>query len=171
MQKPRVNERIKVPKVRVVGADGAQIGIIDTRDAIARARDAGLDLVEVAPVAEPPVCKIMDFGKYKYEEAKKERAAKKKAHAFHLKELTLRPKIEEHDYQVKLKHLRGFLIAHSKVKITLKFRGREMAHLDLGKKVLDRLVKDSEDVGSIEHPLKVEGRRMIVVLSPKVQKK
>lgn len=171
MEKPRVNERIRVPKVRVVGADGVQIGIIDTKDAMARAREAGLDLVEVAPAAEPPVCKIMDFGKYKYEEAKKERAAKRKAHAFHLKELTLRPKIEEHDYQVKLKHLRSFLTAHSKVKITLKFRGREMAHLDLGKKVLDRLVKDSEDLGSVEHPLKVEGKRMIIVLAPKMQKK
>lgn len=170
MHKPRVNERIKVPKVRVVGADGVQIGIIDTKEAIARAREEGLDLVEVAPVAEPPVCKIMDFGKYKYEEAKKERAAKKKAHAFHLKELTLRPKIEEHDYQVKLKHLRNFLTAHSKVKITMKFRGREMAHLDLGKKVLDRLIKESEDLGSIEHPLKVEGRHMVVVLAPRVHK-
>ncbi|MFQ5906448.1 MAG: translation initiation factor IF-3 [bacterium] len=171
MQKVRVNERIKVPKVRVVGADGVQIGIIDTREAIARAKEAGLDLVEVAPVAEPPVCKIMDYGKYKYEEAKKEKAAKKKAHAFHLKELTLRPKIEEHDYQVKLKHLRKFLSAHSRVKITVKFRGREMAHLELGKRVLDRLVHDCDELASVEQSVKVEGRHMVIVLAPKVQKK
>jgi translation initiation factor IF-3 len=167
----RVNERIKVPKVRVVGADGVQIGIVDTKEAIARARAEGLDLVEVAPVAEPPVCKIMDYGKYKYEESKKEKAAKKKAHSFQLKELTLRPKIEEHDYQVKLKNLRKFLTAHSKVKITVKFRGREMAHMELGKKVLDRLVKDSEDLGSVEQPVKVEGRHMVIVLNPKAHKK
>jgi len=171
LQKVRINERIKVPKVRVVGADGVQIGIIDTREAIAKAKEAGLDLVEVAPVAEPPVCKIMDYGKFKYEEAKKEKVAKKKAHSFHLKELTLRPKIEEHDYQVKLKHLRKFLSAHSRVKITVKFRGREMAHLELGKKVLDRFVKDSEDIGSIELALKVEGRHMVIVLAPSVHKK
>lgn len=171
MHNARVNERIKVPRVRVVGADGVQIGIVDTKEAIARARSEGLDLVEVAPVAEPPVCKIMDYGKYKYEEAKKEKAAKKKAHAFQLKEITLRPKIEEHDYQVKLKNLRKFLTAHSKVKITIKFRGREMAHLELGKKLLDKFLKDSEDLGAVEQPVKVEGRHMVVVLSPKVHKK
>jgi translation initiation factor IF-3 len=169
--KPRVNEEIRVPKVRVVGADGVQIGIIDTRDAVARAREVGLDLVEVAPVAKPPVCKIMDFGKYKYEEAKKEKAAKKKAHVFQMKELTIRPKIEEHDYQVKLKHLREFLVARSKVKITLKFRGREMAHIDLGKKVLDRMIQDSEEVGAVEQPLKVEGKQMVIVMTPKAHKK
>jgi translation initiation factor IF-3 len=167
----RVNERIKVPKVRVVGPDGVQVGIIDTKEAISRARAVGLDLVEVSPIADPPVCKIMDYGKYKYEESKKEKAAKRKAHAYQLKELTLRPKIEEHDYQVKLKNLRKFLTAHSKVKITVKFRGREMSHTELGKKVLDRLIKDSEDLGSVEQPVKIEGRHMIVVLNPKVHKK
>jgi translation initiation factor IF-3 len=151
----RVNERIKVPKVRVVGPDGVQVGIIDTKEAISRARAVGLDLVEVSPIADPPVCKIMDYGKYKYEESKKEKAAKRKAH----------------DYQVKLKNLRKFLTAHSKVKITVKFRGREMSHTELGKKVLDRLIKDSEDLGSVEQPVKIEGRHMIVVLNPKVHKK
>ncbi len=171
MHNARVNERIKVPKVRVVGPDGVQIGIIDTKEAISRARALGLDLVEVSPIADPPVCKIMDYGKYKYEESKKEKAAKKKAHTYQLKELTLRPKIEEHDYQVKLKNLRKFLTAHSKVKITVKFRGRELSHTELGKKVLDRLIKDSEDLGSIEQPVKIEGRHMIAVLNPKVHKK
>lgn len=132
-----------------------------------KAGDAGLDLVEVSPNVNPPVCKIMDYSRFKYEQEKKERETKKKQHVTHLKELKVGPKIEEHDYQVKLHHLQRFLKRGDKVKISMRFRGRQMQHIDLGRSILDRLIKDVADIGTEERPPKLEGRVMLVTLAPK----
>jgi translation initiation factor IF-3 len=166
-QRVRANERIRVPQVRVVDAEGAQIGIMDTRDALALAREKGLDLVEVSPTARPPVCRVMDFGKYKYEEAKKQRAAKRKQHSFQIKEVKLRPKIEGHDYSFKVANARKFLEQHHKVKLTIMFRGREMAHPELGERLLKRVMEDLVDHGVVEHAPRQEGRFLTTVVSPK----
>jgi len=163
----RVNERIRVPQVRLVGTDGELIGVLATREALAMAVEQGLDLVEVAAKSRPPVCRIMDFGKFKYEQSKKARKAKKKQHTMQLKEIKIRPKIEEHDYQFKLRHAREFLEHHDKVKVTLTYRGREMAHMELGTKILDKFVKDLSDLSNIEQHAKLEGRNMSLVLIPK----
>ncbi len=131
------------------------------------AREQDLDLVEVAPNASPPVCRIMDYGKYKYEQSKRAKEAKKHQHAIVVKEMKFRPKTEEHDYQFKLKHIRKFLAEGNKAKITVRFRGREMAHTELGRKVLDKLVQDTQDVATVEQQPKFEGRNMVLVLAPK----
>ena len=153
--------------MRVIGAEGGQIGILPLSDAIRQAKEEGLDLVEVAATAEPPVCRIMDFSRYKYEIEKQERAAKKKQHVVHLKEIKLKPNIEEHDYQVKLQHLKKFLERGDKSKVTLMFRGREMAHMDLGRKVLERIVQDLAGVGHVEKNPLLEGRFLSMVMAPK----
>ena len=163
---PRVNERIGVREVRVVGDDGEQLGILPTREALMRARELGLDLVEVAPTSRPPVCRIMDFGKYKYEKSKKEKAARKRQHQVVVKEIKMRPKIETHDYEFKKKHIVEFLEHGDKVKVTLQFRGREMAHTDLGRELLDQLTTDLEGVAKVEAPPRQEGRQMILLLTP-----
>jgi translation initiation factor IF-3 len=163
----RVNERIRVPQVRVIGADGEQIGILPTRDALLRAREIGLDLVEVSPNSAPPVCRIMDFGRYKYEQSKKARKARKRQHAMQVKEVKLRPKIEDHDYTFKVGNARKFLERHDKVKFTVTFRGRELAHVDLGRKILDRVVADLIDIGQIESAQKMEGRNLVLLMIPK----
>lgn len=163
----RINERIRVPQVRVIGADGEQVGILPTRDALMKARELGLDLVEVSPNSAPPVCRIMDFGRYKYEQSKKARKARKRQHAMQVKEVKLRPKIEDHDYGFKVEHARQFLAKHDKVKFTVTFRGREMAHIDLGRKLLDRVVTDLADIGQVEAPQRMEGRNLVLLMIPK----
>jgi len=153
--------------VRCIGADGSQMGVIPVDEALAAAEAAGLDLVEVAPMARPPVVKIMDYGKYKFEEAKAARAARKKQHVIQLKEVKFRPGIDDHDYDFKARHAREFLLEGNKVKATMMYRGRQMAHLEFGKAVLDRLATELADVGKIEMEAKLEGRNMTMVLAPK----
>ena len=163
----RINNRIRVREVRVVGEAGEQLGVLATAEAIKRAEEAGLDLVEVAPTAVPPVCRIMDYSKYKYEQEKREKEARKKQKVVHLKEIRLGPKIGEHDYQFKLRNLEEFLKRGDKVKITMMFKGREMAHVDLGRKILDRLSSDISQIGEIEEPARQEGRFINMVIRAK----
>jgi translation initiation factor IF-3 len=152
--------------VRLVGADGEQIGVIDTREALRQARDLDLDLVEVAPQADPPVCRIMDYGKFKYERDVRQKEARKKQSRTGLKEIKFRPKIDPHDYATKKGHVARFLKGGNKVKVTIMFRGREMAHTDLGRKILDRLVADLGETIVVESFPKQEGRNMIMVIGP-----
>jgi len=163
----RINDRIRVPQVRVVGADGAQIGLLSTREALEMARSAGLDLVEVSPTSRPPVCRIMDYGKFKYEANKRQRKAKKNQHVMRMKEVKLRPKVDDHDYTFKVKHAREFLGERDKVKFTVTFRGRELAHIDLGQKLVQRVIADLVDIGQVETPAKMEGRMLVMVMVPK----
>ena len=151
----------------MIGADSEQLGIMAVSEAIQLAQQAGLDLVEVAPTAAPPVCRIMDYNKYKYEQNKKEKEAKRKQHLIHLKEIKFRPKIEAHDYRFKVDHLREFIQRGDKVKVTLMFRGREMAHPELGHRVLDRIMQDAADIAQVEKPAIAEGRFVTMVLAPK----
>jgi translation initiation factor IF-3 len=159
------NEQIKVPKVRVVDENGKQIGIMPTRKALDLAREKGLDLVLVAPNADPPVARIMDYGKYKYQLTKKQKENKKKA--VQLKQMKFRLKIDEHDYQTKVRHIRRFLEEGHKVRVVVMFIGREMMFTDKGKEILERVIKDTEDLAVVESPPKVEGRDMWMVLKPK----
>jgi translation initiation factor IF-3 len=163
----RVNDRIRIPTVRVIGPDGEQVGILAIREALAYAQERQLDLVEVSPTARPPVCRVMDFGKFKYEQNKKLQKARKKQHVTHLKEVKLRPKIEEHDYLFKVNHGRRFLELHDKVKFTVTFRGREMAHTDSGFRLLERVVKDLEEVGQVENAARLEGRNLVLLMVPR----
>lgn len=163
----RINNRIRVREVRVVGEAGEQLGVLTTPDALKRAEEAGLDLVEVAPTAVPPVCRIMDYSKYKYEQEKREKEARKKQKVVHLKEIRLSPKIGEHDYQFKMRNLEDFLKRGDKVKVTMMFKGREMAHVDLGRKILDRLASEISQVGEIEEPARQEGRFINMVIRAK----
>ena len=149
-----------------MGADGAQIGVVDTREALRQARELDLDLVEVAPQADPPVCRIMDYGKFKYERDIKLKEARKKQSRTELKEIKFRPKIDPHDYGTKKGHVVRFLNGGNKVKVTIMFRGREMAHTDLGRKILDRLITDLADMVVVESNPKQEGRNMIMVIAP-----
>jgi translation initiation factor IF-3 len=161
-----LNERIRSPQVRLVGADGEQIGVVTTQEALQRAREADLDLVEVAPQANPPVCRIMDYGKFKYERDIRQKEARKKQSRTELKEIKFRPKIDAHDYGTKKGHVERFLRGGHKVKVTIMFRGREMTHTDLGRKILDRLVGDLGEMVTVESMPKQEGRNMIMVISP-----
>jgi translation initiation factor IF-3 len=158
---------IKAPNLRLVGSDGKQLGIVPLQDALAKAAEAGLDLVEVAPDADPPVCRIMDFGRYKYQQSKKQQESKKKSTVIQVKEVKLRPKTAEHDYQFKLRNIRKFLAQKNKTKVSLMFRGREIAHANLAKGMLDRIVEDTADLGNVEQYPKLEGRNMTMVLAPK----
>lgn len=160
-----MNERIRVPEVRLIGAEGEQIGIVSTDEARDRAREAGLDLVEVAPNARPPVCRLMDFGKFKYEQRKKQQKAKDKQHRVRIKGIRLRPKTDEHDFEVKVEHARRFLEQGNKVQVTLLFRGREMAHIELGRTLLERFGEALKDVSTVERHPKLEGKRMTVLLN------
>ncbi len=162
----RVNDRIRISPIRLIDEAGDQLGIVATDEARAMARDRGLDLVEVAPNARPPVCRLMDFGKYKYEQARKAREAKKKQHVIHVKEVKLRPKIEAHDIEFKLRHARRFLEEGDKVKFTLMFRGREITHPELGVRLLEQVKEALEDVGVVESDIAHEGRTMTVLLAP-----
>jgi translation initiation factor IF-3 len=161
-----MNERIRVREVRLIDAEGVQVGIVPTDDARRMATEAGKDLVEVAPDARPPVCKIMDYGKFKYEQRKKSHSGKKVHHA-RLKEVRLRPKTEQHDYEVKLRHAKEFLAKGDKVQICLMFRGREMVHKDRGEALLQRFITDLQDLAKVERSGPYEGKRMTVLLTHK----
>ncbi len=166
----RVNDRIRVPQVRVIGDDGAQIGVIATREALALAQSRSLDLVEVSPTARPPVCRIMDYGKFKYEQNRRARKAKKKQHQMQLKEVKMRPKIDDHDYGFKMTHARHFLNGRDKVKFTITFRGREIAHQDLGQTLIRKIIAELADISTVESPPRSEGRSLTTVLMPKPPK-
>ncbi|MCE0722345.1 MULTISPECIES: translation initiation factor IF-3 [Legionella] len=166
----RINEQINVPEVRLIDVDGNQAGIVSTREALRAAEESGLDLVEISPTAKPPVCRIMDYGKFLFELSKKQNEAKKKQKQIQVKELKFRPTTEDGDYQVKLRNLIRFLNHGDKVKITLRFRGREMAHQELGMKILERLQQDTAEFAVVEQQAKREGRQLLMVLSPKKTK-
>jgi len=162
----RVNEMITVPEVRLIEGDGAQ-GVIPLDQALAKAREAGLDLVEVSPKADPPVCRILDYGKYKFEQEKKDKEAKKRQKATQLKEVRMQPMIQEHDMTFKMKHIAQFLSGGNKVKVSVRFRGRQMAHLDNGRRVLNRICELLGDNHTVERSPRMEGRQMSMILSPK----
>jgi len=164
---PRVNEEIRAPQVRLIDQDGEMQGVMSARDAVARAFAVGLDLLEISPNAEPPVVKILDYGKYKYELQKKKNEAKKKQKVIEIKEVKVRPNIDENDYQVKMRQMKSFIEEGDKVKVTLRFRGREMAHQDLGVKLLDRIRVDLEGETKMEQSPKLENRQMVMVLAAK----
>jgi translation initiation factor IF-3 len=166
----RINERIRVPQVRVIGDEGEQLGVMDIRDAIRAAREKGLDLVEVAATADPPVCRIIDFGKFQYEAKKKANEAKKKQVTITVKEVKFRPGTDDHDYSYRMKHAREWLEEGDKVKATIWFRGREMTHRELGARILERLEHDLIDVGEVEARPRMEGNQMFIILGPKKHK-
>jgi len=163
----RVNRQIRISPLRVIAPDGSQLGILDLESALAQAEAQGLDLVEVAPTARPPVVRIMDYGKFKFEQAKMARQAKKKQHVIHLKEVKYRPGIDDHDFDTKTRHARRFLEEGNKVKVTMMFRGRQVAHPELGKEVLDRVSDELSDIGKIEADARLEGKNMTMILAPK----
>ena len=166
----RINERIRVPQVRVVAEDGEEFGVMDTRDAIRAAREKGMDLVEVAPNAEPPVCKIIDYGKFQYLAKKKANEAKKKQVVITVKEVKFRPGTDEHDYSYRMKHAREWLTEGDKVKATIWFRGREMTHRELGARILEKLEKDLADISEVEMRPRMEGNQMFTIFGPKRHK-
>ncbi|MEI7711597.1 MAG: translation initiation factor IF-3 [Rhodospirillales bacterium] len=164
---PRVNEEIRSVQVRLIDQDGEMQGVMSARDAMLRAFSVGLDLLEISPNADPPVCKILDFGKYKYELQKKKNEAKKKQKVIEIKEIKVRPNIDENDYQVKMRAMKSFIEEGDKVKVTLRFRGREMAHQEIGIRVLERIRAELEAETKIEQMPRLENRQMVMVLSPK----
>ena len=164
---PRVNEEIRVPQVRLIDQDGEMLGVMTAREALHRAYAIGLDLLEISPNAEPPVCKILDFGKFKYEQQKKKNEAKKKQKVVEIKEVKVRPNIDENDYQVKMRAMKSFIDEGDKVKVTLRFRGREMAHQDIGVRVLERIRNELETETKVEQMPRMENRQMIMVLAPR----
>ena len=167
MNGPRYNEFINVPKVRVIDENGENLGIMFTREAIEQAAEVGLDLVEVSPTADPPVCKFLDIGKYKYEAQKKDNIARKTQRTQEIKEIKMRPNIDDHDYDTKMKKVFDFIGEGDKVKVTLRFRGREMAHQQLGMQLLQRVAENTSEVAKVESYPRLEGRQMLMVLSPK----
>jgi translation initiation factor IF-3 len=164
---PRVNEDIRVPQVRLIDEEGEMQGVMTARDAILRAYAVGLDLLEISPNADPPVVKILDYGKFKYEQQKKKNEAKKKQKVIEIKEIKVRPNIDENDYQVKMRAMKSFIEEGDKVKVTLRFRGREMAHQDIGIKVLERIRNELEVATKVEQMPRMENRQMIMVLAPR----
>ncbi|MFL5252391.1 MAG: translation initiation factor IF-3 [Rhodopila sp.] len=164
---PRVNEEIRIPQVRLIDQDGEMQGVMTAREAMQRAFSVGLDLVEISPNAEPPVCKILDFGKFKYEQQKKKNEAKKKQKVIEIKEIKVRPNIDENDYQVKMRAMKSFIEEGDKVKVTLRFRGREMAHQDIGVRVLERIRTEMDPTSKVEQMPRMENRQMVMVLSPR----
>ena len=165
-QGPRVNERIRALDVQVIGSEGNNLGVLTLKKAIEIAKEESLDLIEISPNANPPVCKIMDIGKYKYDLQKKANLAKKKQKVVSLKELKLRPGTEIHDYNFKLKNAKKFLSKGDKVKFTVRFKGREMQHVQLGKDLMNRIIEDTKDIGKVETHPKFEGRQMIMIIQP-----
>jgi len=163
----RVNEDIKAREIRLVSETGEQLGIMSPKEALRIAMEKGYDLVEVAPTAKPPVCKIMDLGRYKYEQSKRERETRKKQHVINVKEIKLRPNIEDNDFNTKVRSAIRFLNDGDKVKVTIMFRGREMSHPELGKALLDRVAEEVKEVGNVERDAKLEGRNMSMIISPK----
>ena len=166
----RTNSEINAPEIRLVGDEGEQLGIMSSRQALAMAEEAGLDLVEIAPLAKPPVCRLMDFGKFKYQEAKRAAEAKSKQKQIQVKEVKFRPGTDEGDYQIKLRNLNRFLLDGDKAKVTLRFRGREMAHQEFGMRLLERVKSDLEAIAVVEQFPKLEGRQLIMVLAPQKKK-
>ncbi len=164
---PRYNEFITVPKVRVIDGEGENLGVLTTREAIEQAAEVGLDLVEVSPNADPPVCKFLDIGKFKYEAQKKANLARKTQRTQEIKEIKMRPNIDDHDYDTKMKKVFDFIEEGDKVKVTLRFRGREMAHQQLGMQLLQRVAENTAEVAKVEAYPRMEGRQMLMVLSPK----
>jgi translation initiation factor IF-3 len=164
---PRINEGIDTPNIQLIDATGNNVGVVAIADALARAAEAGLDLVEISPNSEPPVCKILDFGKYKYQAQKKAAEARKKQKVVEIKEIKIRPMIDDHDYDVKMRSMRRFFEEGDKVKVTLRFRGREMAHQELGVQLLERVKSDTSNLAKVEQEPKFEGRQMIMVLAPR----
>ena len=164
---PRVNERIRAPEIRLIGAEGENVGVVRPEVGLQMAQEAGLDLVEISPNATPPVCKIMDFGKYKYEVQKREADARKKQKTIEVKEVKFRPNTDTHDYDVKMRNVMRFLEAGDKVKVTLRFRGREMAHQNIGAELLHRVAADVGETGKVENMPKMEGRQMIMMIAPR----
>lgn len=162
----RVNKQIRAPKVRVIGPDGSQVGVLAIKDALMKAQEANLDLVEIAPNAQPPVCKIIDYGKYRYDQTKREKESKKSQHQVKVKEIKLKPNIDEHDLQTKLKQARQFIEKGNKVKVSCMFRGREMAHPEYGQKMVEKFCKSLEDIALVEAAPKLLGRSLIGVLAP-----
>ena len=165
-QGPKANERIKALDVQVIGSEGNNLGVMQLKQAIQLAKDEGLDLIEISPNANPPVCKIMDMGKYKYDLQKKANQAKKKQKIVSLKEIKLRPGTEIHDYNFKIKNAKKFITKGDKVKFTVKFKGREMQHIELGKNLMNRIIEDTKDIAKVETHPKFEGRQMIMIIQP-----
>ncbi|HHJ12595.1 MAG TPA: translation initiation factor IF-3 [Chromatiales bacterium] len=165
-KKHRLNDEITVPQVRLIDAEGENRGVVPIEEALAAAEEAELDLVEIVPNAEPPVCRIMDYGKFRFEENKKAQAARKKQKQIQLKEVKFRPGTDEGDYRVKMRNLRKFLEQGNKGKVTIRFRGREMAHRELGAQLLQRIESELEDIATVEQRPKMEGRQMVMVLAP-----
>ena len=163
---PRINEHIRAPEIRLIGAEGENVGVVTPERAVEMAIDAGLDLVEISPNATPPVCKIMDFGKFKYEQQKRESEARKKQKTIDVKEVKFRPNTDTHDYDVKMRNVTRFLEGGDKVKVTLRFHGREMAHQNLGRELLERVAEDVEGLGKVENMPKMEGRQMVMMIGP-----
>ena len=164
---PRVNDEIRAPQVRLIDAEGEMQGVMSARDAWLRAQAVGLDLLEISPNADPPVVKILDFGKFKYEQQKKKNEAKKKQKVIEIKEIKVRPNIDENDYQVKMRAMKSFIEEGDKVKVTLRFRGREMAHQEIGVRVLERIKNEMDPVSKVEQMPRMENRQMVMVLTPK----
>jgi translation initiation factor IF-3 len=164
---PRVNDRIRGGDIRLIGTDGENVGVVSPARAMAMAEEAGLDLVEISPNAEPPVCKIMDYGKFKYEQQKREAEARKKQHIIEIKEIKFRPGTDKHDYDVKMRSVMKFLEEGDKVKVTLRFRGREMAHQQLGLELLNRVADDVGEAGKVESFPRLEGRQMVMMIGPR----
>ncbi len=166
----RRNEQIKARELRVIGADSEQLGILTKNDALALAKEQGYDLVEVSPNAEPPVCRIMDYGKFKYEQQKKKQEAKKNQTVVQIKEIKVRPKTDDHDYETKVRHIRRFLEAGDRCKVSVFFRGREIVHKDRGESILDRIIEDTKDIAKVEQEARTEGRVLQMLLVPLVKK-
>ena len=166
---PRVNEQIRFSPVRLIDDKGEQVGVVPIEEAQATARERGLDLVEVAPNARPPVCRIMDYGRYKYEQAKADREARRKQHVTQMKEIKMRPNIEEHDFEFKTRHIKRFLEERNKVKVTIMFRGREMAHTENGREVLDDVIEEIGELAVVEQAARLEGRNMFLILAPNMK--
>ena len=164
---PRANNEIRIPRIQLIDAEGTNLGIVPTDEALSLAEEAGLDLVEIAPNAEPPVCKILDLGKLKYQNQKKAAEARKKQKTVEVKEIKMRPNIDTHDYEVKMKAMNRFFEEGDKVKVTLRFRGREMAHQELGLKLLQQVKQDTVEIAKVEAEPKLEGRQMMMVLAPR----
>jgi translation initiation factor IF-3 len=162
-----VNREIKAASVRVIDSEGKQLGILTLQEALREAGEAGMDLVEVAPNSSPPVCRVMDYGKFRYQQSKKLQVAKKHQATIQLKEIRLRPKTEEHDLQVKLRHIKRFLEENNKVKVTMMFRGREIAYTDMGRKIMEGILSELEENGVIDQHPKLEGRSMVMIVAPK----
>ena len=162
----RRNDQIRAREVRLIGAESEQLGIVDRNEALQMAREAGLDLVEVAATADPPVCRIMDYGRFKYEAQKKKQEAKKRQTVIQIKEIKLRPKTDEHDYQTKVSHIKRFIEDGDRCKVTIFFRGREIVHKDRGQTMLDRVVEDTKDVAKVEQEARAEGRTLFMMLTP-----